>query len=201
MIILPFFGLEIFIDRRLLGGYNLFAISDFKTKDILNLYYFSNGGYIMKKNLSKIVMFLISLISLTSCGVEGEISQSIVDSDFVDGSTSVTSDTSDTSVSNEPVKSIVINEICSKNRYSYLDTYEEDSDWIELYNTTSDSIDLNGWGLSDNRSNPYVFTFDHLVLKPNDYLVVVASGREVKINNNEYHLPFTLSQKKVEQFI
>ena len=40
---------------------------------------------------------------------------------------------------------IVINEYSAANYESHLDNYGEYEDWIELYNTTSTDIDLNGW--------------------------------------------------------
>lgn len=126
---------------------------------------------------------MLSLLS--SCGISLKESNNL--------SETITNLSANNNHSNN--KGIVINEICSKNRYSFIDTYNETSDWVELYNSSSIPEDLTGWGISNKKSNLYMFKFDHCVLNPNEYLIVVASGRTAKVNKGEYHLPFTLSQK------
>lgn len=91
---------------------------------------------------------------------------------------------------------ILINEICSKSRKSFVDKYTEESDWIELYNSGAGDVNLKGCGLSKSLDNLYDLTFDDYILKGDSYLIVVASGRKNKIYENEYHAPFTLSNKK-----
>ncbi|MCH5180051.1 MAG: CotH kinase family protein [Erysipelotrichales bacterium] len=158
----------------------------------------------MKNRVLKILVGLLPLVSITACGNEvslGSMENSIGHansssiSDNFDGSVNDGSNNSASSVTDFSKSEIIINEVCSKNRYSFLDTYGEDSDWIELYNNSSHSINLNGWGLSNNKNNLYLFTFGEFIIESNDYIVVVASGRDTQINKNESHLPFTLSQK------
>ena len=91
---------------------------------------------------------------------------------------------------------IVINEVCSKSRKSFLDKYGEESDWIELFNSGSGDINLKGCGLSKAADNPYALEFDDYILEGDSYVVIVASGRKNKLYENEYHAPFTLSNKK-----
>ena len=91
---------------------------------------------------------------------------------------------------------ILVNELCSKTRSCFLDKYEEESDWIELYNSDSKDISLLGCGLSNKAKNKYLFTFDDYTLKAHEYLVVAASERSVMKYKGEYHLPFSLSQPK-----
>ena len=91
---------------------------------------------------------------------------------------------------------IRVNEICSKNRKSFVDKYGEDSDWIELYNSSNSVVNLEGCGLSNSSDNPYLLTFDDFEIEPESYVVISASGRENNKYNGEYHAPFTLSQKK-----
>jgi len=54
-------------------------------------------------------------------------------------------------------------------------------DWIEIYNPGTESIDLTGYGLSDNPTNPYKWTFPKVTLTPQAYLLVFASGKDRKI--------------------
>ena len=111
---------------------------------------------------------------------------------------SITSDITLKAVWSEiyPYSKIKINEICSKNRFSFVDKYGEDSDWVELYNSSNTPLNLNGCGLSDDSEKPYLLTFDNVIIEPDSYLVIALSGRTNKLYEEEYHAPFTLSQKK-----
>ena len=93
-------------------------------------------------------------------------------------------------------ENIIINEVCSKSRKSFIDKYGEESDWIELYNKGAGDVDLKGCGLSKSLDDLYALTFDEYILKGNSYMVIAASGRKNKLYENEYHAPFTLSNKK-----
>ncbi|MBP5667324.1 MAG: CotH kinase family protein [Salinivirgaceae bacterium] len=73
---------------------------------------------------------------------------------------------------------VVINEYCSSST-SFLDEYGDNADWIELYNTSSADVDLTGWHLSDKASNLGKWTFPSCVLKPHEYLLVFASGKDL----------------------
>ena len=73
---------------------------------------------------------------------------------------------------------IVINEYSSSTS-SFLDEYEEESDWIELYNTSATEVDLNGWHLSDNEENLIKWTFPSVKIPANGYLLVMASGKNL----------------------
>ena len=51
---------------------------------------------------------------------------------------------------------VMINEISAANTI-YMNDYHKRNDWIELYNTTSQPIDIDGMYLSDDESNPMKF--------------------------------------------
>ena len=71
-----------------------------------------------------------------------------------------------------------INEIQPSNTTTLYDEDGDSSDWIELWNPGSESIDLGGFGLSDDSRNPFKWTFQkNTQLSPMDYLVVFASGK------------------------
>jgi hypothetical protein len=54
-------------------------------------------------------------------------------------------------------------------------------DWIELYNTTGETVDLSGWGLSDNTKNPQKWTFpEGTAIAPGEYKLVMASGLNIQ---------------------
>ena len=66
----------------------------------------------------------------------------------------------------------------SSNSITIADEDGDFSDWIELYNPTQHRIDLKGWGLSDNTSNPFKWVFPEVKMEPGDYLMVWASGKD-----------------------
>lgn len=69
---------------------------------------------------------------------------------------------------------VVINEIMPWNEKSVMDQDGEYDDWIELYNTTSDAIDLSGYYLTDRpNSEPLKWEIpDGTIIEGNDYLIV-----------------------------
>ena len=61
-------------------------------------------------------------------------------------------------------QSIQINEIVSSNQSTYYDEDGDASDWIELFNPTTNSISINNWGLSDDVNDPFTVSYTHLTL-------------------------------------
>lgn len=91
---------------------------------------------------------------------------------------------------------VLINEYSAANFDSYLDNYNEYEDWIELYNSSSNSVDLNGWYLSDRASNPMKWNFtSSFIIPANGVAVIFCSSRDEIIGNNA-HTNFKLTQTK-----
>ena len=44
---------------------------------------------------------------------------------------------------------VIINEYSASNLYEYTDNYNMEEDWIELYNTSENEMDISGYFLSD----------------------------------------------------
>ena len=80
---------------------------------------------------------------------------------------------------------IHINEIMSSNSDTIFDEFGESSDWLELYNSSSSIINLEGYGLSDDIDDLYKWIFPPTIIQPNDYLLIFASGGD--IGNNVIH--------------
>ncbi|MCD4695974.1 MAG: CotH kinase family protein [Bacteroidales bacterium] len=78
------------------------------------------------------------------------------------------------------VSQVVINEICPRNATTFMDEENESSDWIELFNPTGDSVNLQNWYISDDISNMDKWQFPELKLPPDSFLIVFASGRNKK---------------------
>ena len=73
---------------------------------------------------------------------------------------------------------VVINEYCASST-SFLDEYGDNADWIELYNTSSSDVNLEGWHLSDKATNLTKWTFPSVTLPAGGHLLVFASGKDL----------------------
>jgi hypothetical protein len=80
---------------------------------------------------------------------------------------------------------IVINEISNMNSGQIAD--EEYNDWIELYNTSSSAINLQGYYLSDDSLNLEKWPIPSYSLAPSQYLTVFASGKNRITLPGNYH--------------
>ena len=71
-------------------------------------------------------------------------------------------------------------------------------DWVELYNSTSQPVDLSGWGLSDNSSSPRKWRFpEGAVIPAGSYIGVYLSGLDGQ-QGGYYHTNFCLSSTEGE---
>ncbi len=71
-----------------------------------------------------------------------------------------------------------INEIMSSNGGAVTDSDGDTPDWIEFYNSGTTSLNLNGYGLSDKVDQPFQWIFPNISVKPGQYLLVFASGKD-----------------------
>ncbi|MBN2441503.1 MAG: lamin tail domain-containing protein [Spirochaetales bacterium] len=61
----------------------------------------------------------------------------------------------------------------------------ETDDWIELYNLTDSPIDLSGFYLGDDLSDPLQWTFPRgSIIRGNDYLVIMANNEDEGLQTN-----------------
>jgi hypothetical protein len=86
---------------------------------------------------------------------------------------------------------VVVTEYVSSNVESRIEVDGTSPDWIELWNSGSATVNLAGWGLSDDASDPFQWTFPDYFLGPNEYVVAFASGRDKRVTHNEYHTLIT----------
>lgn len=75
---------------------------------------------------------------------------------------------------------VVINEVQSSNDETCIDELGESPDWIELYNNGAEAVDLSGWGLSDNTSKLFKWTFpEGTLIEAGGYLRVFADSTKI----------------------
>ena len=73
-------------------------------------------------------------------------------------------------------QSIYLNELMSSNSTTVYDELGDTPDWIELYNGDDIEIDLTGFGLSDDINDPFKWVFPNVVVNPESFLLIFASG-------------------------
>ncbi len=94
-----------------------------------------------------------------------------------------------------PPAQLYINEVLSSNDSSEQDEDGDYSDWVEIWNSGAEAVDLAGWGLSDSASNPFKWTFGDVTIQAGEFLVVWASSknRPAVTNGNQLHTSFAIS--------
>lgn len=90
--------------------------------------------------------------------------------------------------------SIFINEIMLSNSNILADEDGDYPDWIELYNANKTPVDLGGFGISDREENPFKWVFPSVVIPPQGFLVVFASGKD-RTSGANLHTNFKLSSE------
>lgn len=86
---------------------------------------------------------------------------------------------------------IVINEIMASNTNTVTDEAGEYEDWIELFNTSAENVDISGYALSDNPANLRKWIFpENTVIPANGYLIVWADEDQ---DQGPFHANFKLS--------
>jgi hypothetical protein len=94
-----------------------------------------------------------------------------------------------------PDQALQINEFVASNTTGLQDEDDAFPDWIELYNPGPLSVNLSGWGLSDDPGAPYAWIFPDITMDSGDYLVVFASGKDRRpLNGAPLHTDFKLSR-------
>ena len=92
--------------------------------------------------------------------------------------------------------SVIVNEVLASNKQAVRDPMGTYSDYIELRNVSSESVNLSGYGLSDDETSMWVIA-DNTILGPGEYLVIWCAGQETGIVNVA---DFALSKDDVLRF-
>lgn len=85
---------------------------------------------------------------------------------------------------------VALNEFVASNIDGLTDDSGGTPDWIELVNTTSSEVSLDGWFVSDDSGNPTRHGLDGLTVPADGFLLLLASGDQ---SIGEAHLSFKLS--------
>ena len=73
---------------------------------------------------------------------------------------------------------LAINEVCPANFSGIADEDDDFEDWIELYNGSSDTINLKDYTITDNPERPDKWVFPEIKIAPQDYMIIFASDKD-----------------------
>src|SRR5437016_14664173 len=85
---------------------------------------------------------------------------------------------------------VLISEFMAANDGPVVDEDGDTSDWIEIHNAGTNVVDLNGWFLTDKAANLTQWRFPAVILAPNAYLLVFASGKDRRTPAATLHTSF-----------
>ena len=74
-------------------------------------------------------------------------------------------------------QAVQLNEIVSSNGDNLYDEDGETPDWIEIYNPGLETLNLSGFGLSDDNEDFHKWVFPDMNINPDEFLVVFASEK------------------------
>lgn len=90
---------------------------------------------------------------------------------------------------------LIISEFMTDNGGVIRDEDGDESDWIELYNTSGQGVSLFGWALTDEEANPFKWRFPNRTLAAGGRLVVFASDKRRAPVSGPLHTNFKLSNE------
>lgn len=99
---------------------------------------------------------------------------------------------SNTGTVNAATEKIAINEVMSSNDGTLADEDGDFNDWVEIYNYGTTAVNLAGYGLSDDNSLPFKWTFPSVTIAAGEYILVWASDKDKAIVGKPLHANFKL---------
>lgn len=87
-----------------------------------------------------------------------------------------------------------ISEFLADNADGLRDENGDRSDWIEIHNGGPTPVNLEGWWITDNRSQPAKWRFPAVVLPPDSYLLIWASSKDRRRPDAPLHTNFALAR-------
>jgi len=88
---------------------------------------------------------------------------------------------------------VVISEFMAINNTTLADEDGTYSDWVELYNSSTNTVNLGGWYLANKATNLTHWMFPSTNLGPSRFLVVFASNKNRRVAGAPLHTNFKLS--------
>ncbi len=96
-------------------------------------------------------------------------------------------------IKNSPV---IISEVMTSNKVTLPDSKGQYHDYIELTNRGDQPLNLEGFGLTDNLTDPMKYRLPNIELAPGEFVVIYCSGERSGSTDQEFYAPFRLSSYK-----
>ncbi len=93
---------------------------------------------------------------------------------------------------------IAINEVMGSNATNITDEDGSNEDWIEIYNFGEIPVNLEGYGFSDDSNDPFQWVFPEVMIQPEEYLLIWASGKNRTNPDKQLHTNFRINYKGEE---
>lgn len=90
---------------------------------------------------------------------------------------------------------MVISELLALNEKTLVDGDGDSPDWIEIQSLAEEPLSLDGWFLTDDPEEPRKWRFPAVMLAPDEFLLVFASGKDRTAPDAGLHTNFKLSAK------
>src|SRR5437773_592154 len=87
---------------------------------------------------------------------------------------------------------VIISEFMASNGQTLLDEDGDSSDWIEIYNGGSPTVNLFNWSLTDDPAQLTEWRFPSVNLPAKGFLLVFASGKNRALAGAQLHTNFKL---------
>lgn len=95
-------------------------------------------------------------------------------------------------LADQPHTGLFISEVMSSNSSYLVGPYRNTTDWVELYNAGTETVDLSGYYMSDS-SDLAKYPLPEKSLEPGKYMVILLSESGKQLKSGYSHLPFNLS--------
>lgn len=90
---------------------------------------------------------------------------------------------------------VIISEVMASNSIVTLGATGASTDYVELYNTSAQAVDLSNYGLSDSLKRPRRWQFPQgSVIQPGEYKIVYLDGQPQLSTVTDYHTNFSISR-------
>src|SRR5262245_5622395 len=93
---------------------------------------------------------------------------------------------------NASVGQVVISEFMADNKRTLADEDGQFPDWLEIYNTSADPVNLSGWTLTDDPTRQAQWYFPATNLAAKGFMVIFASGKNRAVPGAPLHTDFSL---------
>lgn len=90
---------------------------------------------------------------------------------------------------------VILNEFLASNGRSIEDEDGDRSDWIELFNPSTTSVNLSDWALSDDPALPRKWQVPGVSIPAKGFLVVFASGKDRRTDTTRLHTNFKIARE------